>query len=155
MTFYMDLLAHPEEQQGSPRDSVTDIDSQHREDFNVIESVALRLRDGVYHPSRLTMALREHSQVSVNAETSEEGATPIYRRVANRVEQILTEVERVNGTITSIPTEDSTVLPMPLLSMDEWGAVLRFTVRFLGSLSFLLIDILASYMQETLKPQRR
>lgn len=101
------------------------------------------------------MALREHSQVPVHAETSEEGASPIYRRVVKRVEQILTEVERVNKTITSIPSEGSTALPMLLLSMDEWGAVLRSTVRILGLLSHLLVDMFVSYIQGTLKPQRR
>lgn len=154
MTFYKDILAHPEEQQKLARDSNLDRDIQHQEDLSVIESVALRLRDGVYHPSRLTMALREHAQVPAHAETSEEGASPIYRRVVNRVEQILTEVERLNESITSIPSENSTAIPMLLLSMAEWGSVLRLTVRILGLLAHLVDIDMVSYTQGTLKPQR-
>ncbi|KAE9389909.1 hypothetical protein BT96DRAFT_889761 [Gymnopus androsaceus JB14] len=128
MTFYMDVLAHPE-QENTLRDNNVDLESQHQKDLDVTESVALRLRDGVYHSSRLTATLREHSQVSTHAETSEDGATPAYQRVVNQVQQILSEVERVNSTIASTSVESSTALPMPLLSMEEWGSVLRSTLH--------------------------
>lgn len=154
MTFYMDVLAHPE-QENTLRDNNVDLESQHQKDLDVTESVALRLRDGVYHSSRLTATLREHSQVSTHAETSEDGATPAYQRVVNQVQQILSEVERVNSTIASTSVESSTALPMPLLSMEEWGSVLRSTVCSHVILFHPLFDRFASYILETRKPQKR
>ncbi|KIK56080.1 hypothetical protein GYMLUDRAFT_204967 [Collybiopsis luxurians FD-317 M1] len=128
MTFYEDILAHPGALEPVQSGIVPEIDveARYREDLAVVEAVDQRLRSSVNQPSRLTMALRqEFAEVpEVHAETSQDGATPVYQRVVNHIQSILGELDQLDTDIKS-SDEGSTPLSLALLSMEEWGAALR------------------------------
>ncbi|KAF9074462.1 hypothetical protein BDP27DRAFT_1287915 [Rhodocollybia butyracea] len=128
LTFYEDILAHPEAREKVvPKNTGMKVDNEirYQENLAIVESVELRLRSSNHQSSGLAAALRGVSQVPAQGETSQEGATPVYRRVLNQVDQILTELERATPQFPS--TENA--LPILLLTMAEWDALFRSTLH--------------------------
>lgn len=142
MTFYEDILAHPEAREKVVPENTglkVDNETRYRENLAIVESVELRLRSSNHQSSGLAATLRGNSQVPAQGETSQEGATPVYRRVLNQVDQILTELERATPQFSST----ANALPILLLTMAEWDALFRSTVCICISLPFLSNDRVA------------
>ncbi|KAJ4480997.1 hypothetical protein J3R30DRAFT_2387022 [Lentinula aciculospora] len=128
LTFYEDILAHPDGAQEDESTTVsilkTNPESQYHQDLTVLEAADSRLgvASAVRQSSRLT-ALRQGESTTLS-EFTNTTAVPVYYRVVNHLGRIVQDLERVEtGLKPNIP--DKLTLPIPLLSKEEWNALIR------------------------------
>lgn len=130
-----------------------DPESQHEQDLDVLVEVDLRLssRAGMKQQpqhARFAAALLRESKINQapQANSTDTSTTPVYQRVLNHTAHILQDIERVEESLIPQPRnaeENSTTkLPIPLLSKQEWDALIRATVRSIPSLFLHKIDII-------------
>ncbi|KAH7871200.1 uncharacterized protein C8R40DRAFT_1055136, partial [Lentinula edodes] len=123
LTLYEEVLAHP------------DIHVQEEEADSRLSSHA-GMKQQLQH-TRFAAALLRESRLNEappkSTDTSTTSMTPVYQRVLNHTAHILQDIERVEESLISQPRnaeENSTTkLPIPLLSKQEWDALIRATVH--------------------------
>ncbi|KAF8824496.1 hypothetical protein HHX47_DHR8000075 [Lentinula edodes] len=158
LTLYEEVLAHPDihvQEEGDKKDMQiktnefglelefgNDPESQHGQDLDVLVEADSRLsshagmKQQLQH-TRFAAALLRESRLNEaspkSTDTSTTSMTPVYQRVLNHTAHILQDIERVEESLISQPRnaeENSTTkLPIPLLSKQEWDALIRATVH--------------------------
>ncbi|KAJ3937660.1 MAG: hypothetical protein NXY57DRAFT_980396 [Lentinula lateritia] len=156
LALYEEVLAHPDahvQEEGDNKDMriktnefglelefENDPESQHEQDLDVLVEVDLRLssRAGMKQQpqhARFAAALLRESKINQapQANSTDTSTTPVYQRVLNHTAHILQDIERVEESLIPQPRnaeENSTTkLPIPLLSKQEWDALIRATVH--------------------------